>query len=50
MVLWDNWRTLHCAKGVAPDAVREMHRSTIAGDYKLGRSLGPAHTERAMSI
>ena len=50
MVLWDNWRTLHCAKGVSPDAERRMHRSTIAGDYKLGSSLGPAHAERAMSI
>jgi taurine dioxygenase len=40
MVLWDNWRTLHCAKGVPPDDTRVMERTTIAGDYALGRALG----------
>jgi taurine dioxygenase len=39
MVLWDNWRTLHCATGVDADATRVMHRTTIAGDYALGRKL-----------
>ena len=39
MVLWDNWRTLHCATGVPPDETRVMHRTTIAGDYALGRKL-----------
>jgi taurine dioxygenase len=39
LVLWDNWRTLHCCTGVAPDAVRIMQRTTIAGDYALGREL-----------
>ncbi|MBW8754611.1 MAG: TauD/TfdA family dioxygenase [Sphingomonadales bacterium] len=41
MVLWDNWRTLHCAAGVEPDDTRVMVRTTIAGDYALGRQLGP---------
>ncbi len=40
MVLWDNWRTLHCAKGVPPAQTRVMERTTIAGDYALGRPLG----------
>ena len=50
MVLWDNWRTLHCAAGVPVDTTRLMHRSTIAGDYKLGRALGAPHLEAAMSV
>ena len=40
MVLWDNWRTLHSARGVPPDQTRVMERTTIAGDYALGRPLG----------
>jgi len=39
LVLWDNWRTLHSAEGVPEDCVREMQRTTIAGDYALGRRL-----------
>ena len=39
MVLWDNWRTLHCATGVHPDDRRVMQRTTINGDYALGRKL-----------
>lgn len=39
MVLWDNWRTLHCCTGVAHDDTRVMHRATIGGDYALGRNL-----------
>jgi taurine dioxygenase len=37
MVLWDNWRMLHCACGVPPDQTRIMRRTTIVGDYGLGR-------------
>jgi len=37
MVLWDNWRMLHCAMGVPPGEERRMRRTTIAGDYALGR-------------
>jgi taurine dioxygenase len=37
MVLWDNWRMLHCALGVPPGEERRMRRTTIAGDYALGR-------------
>ena len=41
LVLWDNWRMLHCARGVQPGAIRTGHRTSIAGDYALGRHLGP---------
>jgi taurine dioxygenase len=39
MVLWDNWRVLHCASGVEPGETRVMQRTTIKGDYALGRKL-----------
>lgn len=42
MVLWDNWRVLHCATGVPPDQTRVMQRTTIRGDYALGRKLDGA--------
>jgi taurine dioxygenase len=44
LVLWDNWRTLHSAEGVPEDCVREMQRTTIAGDYALGRPLSEFET------
>ena len=37
MVLWDNWRMLHCATGIPADEERWIARTTIAGDYSLGR-------------
>jgi alpha-ketoglutarate-dependent taurine dioxygenase len=37
MVIWDNWRCLHRVSGMAPEHVRCMHRTTIEGDYGLGR-------------
>ena len=37
MVVWDNWRILHSVSGSAPEHGRCMHRTTIAGDYGLGR-------------
>ena len=37
MVIWDNWRVLHSVSGMAPEHTRCMHRTTIAGDYGLGR-------------
>jgi taurine dioxygenase len=40
MILWDNWRVLHSATGVPPDETRVMERTTITGDYALGRKLG----------
>jgi taurine dioxygenase len=37
MVIWDNWRVLHSVSGMPPEHPRCMHRTTIAGDYGLGR-------------
>ena len=37
MLIWDNWRMLHHAAGADPRYTRSMQRSTILGDYNLGR-------------
>jgi taurine dioxygenase len=37
MLVWDNWRMLHQACGCDPKYDRVMHRTTIKGDYGLGR-------------
>ena len=37
MLIWDNWRMLHMATGCDPKYDRVMHRTTIKGDYGLGR-------------
>ena len=37
MVVWDNWRVLHSVSGMDPSGHRTMHRTTIKGDYGLGR-------------
>jgi taurine dioxygenase len=37
MVIWDNWRFLHSVGGNPPQYERRMQRTTIAGDYGLGR-------------
>ena len=37
MVVWDNWRMLHCVSGNSPQVERTMQRTTIKGDYGLGR-------------
>lgn len=39
MVLWDNWRAMHCATGTRPGVKRVINRTTIAGDVTLGRAL-----------
>ena len=41
MLIWDNWRLLHSVSGMPPETARAMHRTTIAGDYGLGRFEGP---------
>jgi taurine dioxygenase len=41
LVIWDNWRCLHSVSGMPPDVARCMHRTTIAGDYGLGRFEAP---------
>ncbi len=37
MVLWGNWRMLHCGADIPADESRWMARTTIQGDYALGR-------------
>jgi taurine dioxygenase len=44
MVLFDNWRMMHCARGVPEDDRRHVQRTTIAGDYGRGRLLDAAAT------
>jgi taurine dioxygenase len=39
MVLWDNWRMLHCVKPGPYEEVRIVERTTLGGDYGLGRVL-----------
>jgi len=39
MVLWDNWRAMHCTKGTKPGVKRLINRTTIEGDVALGRQL-----------
>ena len=36
MLTWDNWRFVHCVTGTDPRNARQMHRTTVAGDYGLG--------------
>jgi len=37
MLIWDNWRMLHAVSGHDPSYERTMYRTTIKGDYGLGR-------------
>ena len=37
MILWDNWRAMHCATGTSPGVRRVINRTTIQGDVTLGR-------------
>jgi taurine dioxygenase len=47
MIVWDNWRGIHCANGVPPECARHVQRTTIIGDYEFGRYLDPAHEKDA---
>ena len=37
LVAWDNWRILHNAEGTPPHCTRLVQRTSIKGDYGLGR-------------
>lgn len=51
MVIWDNWRTLHMACGCDPKYDRIVHRTTIKGDYGLGRwETEPSQLETAPAM
>lgn len=39
MLVWDNWRMIHSAQGVPLHCSRRRRRTTIMGDYKVGRYL-----------
>tara|TARA_R110002049_G_scaffold156512_11_gene321566 strand:- start:738 stop:1664 length:927 start_codon:yes stop_codon:yes gene_type:complete len=39
MVLWDNWRAMHCTTGTKPGIRRVINRTTIEDDVTLGRVL-----------
>lgn len=39
MVLWDNWRAMHCTSGTRPGVKRVINRTTIEGGVQLGRQL-----------
>jgi|GEM_PF-77379 len=39
VIVWDNWRVIHSATGVPLDVARHAQRTTLVGDYKLGRFL-----------
>jgi taurine dioxygenase len=41
VIIWDNWRVIHCASGVPEGVSRYGIRTTIAGDYDVGRYLDP---------
>ncbi len=42
MLIWDNWRLLHCVSGMDRAYSRHMQRTTIRGDYGLGYFEGGA--------
>jgi taurine dioxygenase len=50
MVLWDNWRTLHSCTGIDPADTRVMQRTTLAGDYALGRKLEEGRAPGAFDV
>jgi len=42
MVLWDNWRAMHCTTGTRPGVKRLINRTTIEGAVTLGRQIPKA--------
>lgn len=48
MLIWDNWRMLHRVTGCEPSVARRMHRTTIKGDYGLGRFEGSAAGDKVL--
>jgi taurine dioxygenase len=50
MVLWDNWRMLHCAAGAPANEVRHMVRTTIGGDHGLGRVASGAGASASYAV
>jgi taurine dioxygenase len=50
MAIWDNWRFMHAASGNPPQYPRHMQRTTIKGDYGLGRFEDPSTSEEPAGI
>jgi taurine dioxygenase len=48
MLIWDNWRMLHSVSGMDPRYGRRMQRTTIRGDYGLGRFENGASASHAL--
>jgi taurine dioxygenase len=48
MLIWDNWRMLHSVSGMDPKYGRRMQRTTIKGDYGLGRFENDAVASHAL--
>jgi len=48
MLIWDNWRALHAVSGHDPRYRRRMQRTTIKGDYGLGRFEGGGTCDNAI--
>ena len=46
MIVWDNWRVIHMVCGAPPEVRRYAQRTTILGDYDLGRYLDPKLDKR----
>ena len=49
MAIWDNTRCLHCVSGHDPALDRTMQRTTIKGDYGLGRFENDARGGKILS-
>jgi taurine dioxygenase len=45
MIIWDNWRCIHSVRGHDPKYPRNARRTTIEGDYGLGRLEGEPRKE-----
>ena len=50
MAIWDNWRFLHAASGNPAKYPRRMQRTTIKGDYGLGRFEDPDNQREPIGI
>lgn len=50
MLIWDNWRMLHCVSGHDPKLPRRMQRTTIKGDYGLGYFENNAQGDKVLEM
>ena len=50
MLIWDNWRVLHAVSGHENRYGRRMQRTTIKGDYGLGRFEGDGTGSKVLEM